>query len=162
MAAKGGPSPLIPLLLVVSLGLLLRMNDSIIFPINLNPDYYLPLLAEISDAENAIFMFVLCVPFLVALAVYSSSHSIVLPIALVLVTYTVATVLLGPLVLILIVYMGGVWLPCFKCDSSEEFGLGCLLVLVFFFMQRSFSDEGGRSGAVILAVVIFFCYHFSP
>ncbi|KAL9167742.1 hypothetical protein ABFS82_05G117000 [Erythranthe guttata] len=162
MAAKGGPSPLIPLLLVVSLGLLLRMNDSIIFPINLIPDYYLPLLAEISDAENAIFLCVLCIPFLVALAVYSSSHSIVLPIALVLVTYTVATVLLGPLVIILIVYMGGVWLPCFKCYGSEEFGLGCLFVLVFFLMQQGFSDEGGRSGAVILAVVIFFCYHFSP
>ncbi|KAG8382053.1 hypothetical protein BUALT_Bualt05G0036500 [Buddleja alternifolia] len=145
-----GPSPFIPLLLVVALGLLLRGTS---FPINLS----LPL---VSEAENAVFLCFIFVPLLVPLAIYSTNHTIILPLALVLVTYTVTTTLLGPLMLILIIYLGGVWLPLFKYDG-EELGWGCLLVLVFILLQWVLSDEGRQSGALVLAILIFICCYFS-
>lgn len=147
-----GPSPVIPLLLVVALGLLLRSNS---FPLTLNLN--LPL---VSEAENAILMFVLFIPILVIMAIYSASHTILLPIAVVLTMYTVSTILLGPLMLISIVYLAGGWLPAFKCNG-EELGWGCLAVLVFFLVQWALSDEGRQSGALVLAIVVLLCYHFS-
>ncbi|GFP79360.1 hypothetical protein PHJA_000079500 [Phtheirospermum japonicum] len=144
-----GPSPLIPLLLVAGLGLLLRGNS---FPLNLN-------LPSASEAESAIFMCVLLVPFVVLLAVYSATHTVVLPLLLAFVTYTVSTMLLGPLMLILIVYVAGKYLSSFKCND-EELGWGCMLLLVFFLLQWVSLDEGRQSGALVVAIVIFACFHF--
>lgn len=142
-----GPSPLIPLLLVVALGLLLRGNS---FPANLE----LPL---VSDAEQAIFMCIVLIPFLLLLAIYSTSHTIVLPLALILVTYTVTTMLLGPLMLILVVYLASAYLPAFKCNG-EDLGWGCLLLVGFLLLQWILSEEGRQSGALLVAVVVLICY----
>ncbi|KAK4422454.1 hypothetical protein Salat_1827900 [Sesamum alatum] len=145
-----GPSPLIPLLLVVALGLLLRGSS---FPTNLG-------LPAITEAESVVFTCFFCIPFLVILAIYSTTHTIVLPLALVLVTYTVSTMLLGPLVLILLVYLAGACLPSFR-GNGEDLGWGCLLIVVFVLLQWGFSEEGRQSGALVVAIVIFFYYYFS-
>lgn len=142
-----GPSPLIPLLLVVALGLLLRGNS---FPLNLD----LPL---VSDAEQAVFMSIVFIPFLLFLALYSASHTIVLPLSLILATYTVTTMLLGPLMLILVVYLASAYLPAFKCNG-EDLGWGCLLLVAFLLMHWILSEEGRQSGALLLAVVVLICY----
>ncbi|KAI3468528.1 hypothetical protein Pfo_025191 [Paulownia fortunei] len=146
-----GPSPIVPLLVVVGLGLLLRGNSS---SISLD----LPL---VSDGENAIFTCFVFIPVLVLLAVYSTSHTIVLPLALILVTYTVSTMLLGPLMLILIIYLASAYLASVKCNG-EELGWGCMLVLVFFLLHWVLSEEGRQSGALVLAIMIFLCYHCFP
>ncbi|KAH6824454.1 hypothetical protein C2S53_002864 [Perilla frutescens var. hirtella] len=147
MAIAKGPSPLIPLLLVVTLGLLLRGNS---FPVSLE----LPL---VSDAEQAIFMAIVFIPFLLFLAIYSANHAIVLPLALIFVTYTVTTMLLGPLMLILIIYLASDYLPAFK-SNGEELGWGCLLLVGFLLLQWILSEEGRQSGALLLAVVVLICY----
>ncbi|KAL3645795.1 hypothetical protein CASFOL_010975 [Castilleja foliolosa] len=143
-----GPSPLIPLLLVAGLGLFLRGNS---FPFNFN-------LPSASEAESAIFIYVLSVPFLMILTVWAN-HMIVLALLLTLVTYTVSTVLLGPLMLILIVYVAGKYLSSFKCND-EELGWGCVLLLVLFLLRWVSLDEGRQSGALVVAIVIFACFHF--
>ncbi|KAL8498686.1 hypothetical protein ACS0TY_021865 [Phlomoides rotata] len=145
-----GPSPLIPLLLVVALGLLLR-SDS--FPAALN----LPL---VSEAENTLFTFIILIPFVVLVAIYSTTHSILLPLALLLVTYTVTTKLLGPLTLILIVYLVSVCSPSFKCNG-EELAWGCALALGFFVLHWLLADEGRHWPTVIIAIILFFSFHFS-
>ncbi|CAA2992760.1 hypothetical protein CDL12_19503 [Olea europaea subsp. europaea] len=143
-----GPSPIIPLLLAVSLGLLLKGN----FQVNL---------PTISEAENAIFTFVVFIPFLVLLTIYSTStnHAIVVPIALILIMYTVTTMLLGPLVLILIVYIAN---SCsgFLKSGGEELGWGFMLVLVFFVLNWVVSDAGRQWGVLVLAILIYVLYHF--
>ncbi|KAL2234600.1 UNVERIFIED_CONTAM: hypothetical protein Sindi_1192200 [Sesamum indicum] len=131
-----GPSPLIPLLMVVALGLLLRGTS---FPTNLG-------LPSVTEAESAVFMCFFCIPLLVILAMYSTTQTTVLPLALVLVTYTVSTMLLGPLMLILIVYLAGACLPYFGCNG-EDLGWGCLLIVVFVLLQWAFFEEGRQSGA---------------
>ncbi|KAL8521434.1 hypothetical protein ACS0TY_011816 [Phlomoides rotata] len=146
-----GPSPIVPLLLVVGLGLLLRGSAT-----SMNLD--LPLL---SSGENAVFTCFVFIPVLVLLAVYSTSHTIVLPLALILVTYTVSTMLLGPLVLILIIYLASTYMASVKCDG-EELGWGCILVLGFFLLHWVLSEESRQSGALVLAIMIFLCYHCFP
>ncbi|KAL8063829.1 hypothetical protein ABFX02_01G052300 [Erythranthe guttata] len=148
-----GPSPIVPLLAVVGLGLLLRGSTAASM-VSLD----LPL---VSDGENAIFTCFVFVPVLVLLAVYSSSHTIVLPLALIMMMYTVSTVLLGPLVLILIVYLAGAYVATVECNG-EELGWGCVMVLGFFLLHWVMSQEGRQSGALVLAVVIFLCYHCFP
>ncbi|PIN07924.1 hypothetical protein CDL12_19503 [Handroanthus impetiginosus] len=147
-----GPSPIVPLLLVVGLGLLLRGNSSSITTLNL------PL---VSEGENAIFTCFIFIPILVLIAAYSTSHTILLPLALILVTYTVTTMLLGPLMLILIIYLAGAYLASVKCNG-EELGWGCVLVLVFFLLHWVLSEEGRQSGALVLAIMVFLCYHCFP
>lgn len=142
-----GPSPLIPLALVVLLGLLLRGAS-------LPLDLHLPLASE---AEHAVFMCIVMIPFLLVLALYSASHTVVLPLALVLAAYTVTTMLLGPLMLILVLYLASAYLPAFKCDG-EELGWGCLLILSFMVLKWILSEEGRQSGALLLAVVALICY----
>ncbi|KAL0302525.1 UNVERIFIED_CONTAM: hypothetical protein Sangu_3096000 [Sesamum angustifolium] len=146
-----GPSPIVPLLLVVGLGLLLRGSSS---SVSLN----LPL---VSEGENAVFTCFIFIPVLVLLAVYSASHTIVLPLALILVMYTVTTMLLGPLMLILIIYLAGAYLASVKCNG-EELGWGCLLVIGFFLLHWVLSEEGRQSGVLVLAIMIFLCYHCFP
>lgn len=146
-----GPSPILPLLLVVGLGLLLRGSAS-----SLTLD--LPL---VSSGENALFTCFVFIPVLVLLAAYSTAHTIVLPLALILITYTVSTMLLGPLMLILIIYLAGAYLASVKCNG-EELGWGCILVLVFFLLHWLLSQESRQSGALVLAVMIFLCYHCFP
>lgn len=144
-----GPSPLIPLLLVVTLGLLLRGNS---FPASLE----LPL---VSDAEHAVFMAIVIIPFLLFLALYSARYTIVIPLATILVTYTVSTMLLGPLMLILVIYLASDHLPAFK-SNSEDLGWGCLLLVGFLLLQWILSEEGRQSGALIVALVVLICYSF--
>lgn len=146
-----GPSPIVPLLLVVGLGLLLRGSAT-----SMNLD--LPLL---SNGENAVFTCFVFIPVLVLLAVYSTSHRIVLPLALILVTYTVSTMLLGPLMLILIIYLAGAYMASVKCDG-EELGWGCILLLGFFLLHWVLSEESRQSGTLVLAIMIFLCYHCFP
>ncbi|KAL1552680.1 hypothetical protein AAHA92_13449 [Salvia divinorum] len=146
-----GPSPILPLLLVVGLGLLLRGSSS-----SLSLD--LPL---VSGGENALFTCFVFIPVLVLLAAYSTAHTIVLPLALILITYTVSTMLLGPLMLILIVYLAGAYLTSVKCNG-EELGWGCILVLGFFLLHWVLSQESRQSGALVLAIMIFLCYHCFP
>ncbi|KAL2517301.1 Uncharacterized protein Adt_13548 [Abeliophyllum distichum] len=141
-----GPSPIIPLLLAVSLGLLLRGHSQINLPI-------------ISEAENAMFTFVVFIPFLVLLTIYSTTHTIVVPLALVLIMYTVTTMLLGPLVLILILYIANSCSAFLKSDG-EELGWGFLLVLVFFVLNWVVSDAGRQWGVIVLAILIYVLYHF--
>lgn len=145
------PSPIVPLVLVVGLGLLLRGSSS---SMALN----LPL---VSDGENALFTCLIFIPVLLFLAIYSTSHAIVLPLALVLVMYTVTTTLLGPLVLILIIFVGGTYLTSVKCNG-DELGWGFLLVFGFFMLHWVLSQEGRQSGALVLAIMGFLCYHCFP
>ncbi|CAA2956331.1 hypothetical protein CDL12_19503, partial [Olea europaea subsp. europaea] len=122
-----GPSPIIPLLLAVSLGLLLRGQSQINLPL-------------VSEAENAVFKFVVFVPFLVFLTVYSTTHTIVAPLALILIVYTVTTMLFGPLVLILIIHI--VNSSSAFLNSDGELRWEFLLVLVFFVLNWVVSDSG--------------------
>ncbi|KAL1556918.1 hypothetical protein AAHA92_12473 [Salvia divinorum] len=143
-----GPSPLIPLALVVLLGLLLRGAS---FPLSLD---HLPLASE---AEHAVFMCIVLIPFLLVLALYSASHTVVLPLALILAAYTVTTMLLGPLMLILVVYLASAYLPVLKCDG-EDLGWGCFLILSFMLLQWILSEGGRQSGVLLLAIVALICY----
>lgn len=144
------PSPLIPLLLVVAFGLLLRGNvGGLILDIPL----------VLSDTENAVFLCVLLVPFTVLLAIYSNTYTIAMPILFAMVIYAVTATLLGPLVLILVVYLTCTCLPCFNCNG-EELGWVCLVGLGFLLMKWVVLDEGRQWGVLALAVTVYLCYHF--
>ncbi|KAL6547691.1 hypothetical protein OROHE_009396 [Orobanche hederae] len=149
-----GPSPLIPLLLLVALGLLLHSNS---FPATLN----LPLASE---AENTIISCILFVPFLVLLDIYSTNHAILVPLALLLVTYVISTMLLGPLMLISIALVATKYSSSFKECNLEELGWGCLSLVFFLLLllpQWVSLDEGRQSEALLVAaIMIFVYYHF--
>lgn len=146
-----GPSPILPLLLVVGLGLLLRGSASSLA-------FDLPL---VSSGENALFTCFVFIPILLLLAAYSTAHTVVLPLALILITYTVSTMLLGPLMLILIVYLAGAYLASVKCNG-EELAWGCVLVLGFFLLHWVLSQESRQSGALVMAIMMFLCYYCFP
>ncbi|GFP81517.1 hypothetical protein PHJA_000295000 [Phtheirospermum japonicum] len=141
-----GPSPIIPLLVVLGLCLLLRGHSS---SFNLDRPLF-------SHSQNAIFIFI---PILLLVITYSTSHTIILPLALILVlTYTVSTMLHVPLMLILIVYLAGTYLA-FGKYNSEEIGWVCVLLLVFVLLHWVLSVERHQTGALVLGVVIFLCFH---
>lgn len=140
-----GPSPIIPLLLAVSLGLLLRGQSQINLPL-------------VSEAENAVFKFVVFVPFLVFLTVYSTTHTIVAPLAAIQIVYTVTTMLFGPLVLILIIHIVNSSSAFLKSDGEPRWEF--LLVLVFFVLNWVVSDSGRQCGALMLALLIYVLFHF--
>lgn len=94
-----GPAPVIPFLMVLTLGLVIHGGS-------LMNTVYL-----ISDAEQATLDFVLVSPLLVLLLVHFLSETIIFPLALALATFMVSKMLLGPLVLIFAIYFASVIFP---------------------------------------------------
>lgn len=159
-----GPSPLIPFLLVATLGFLLHgrglMDD----------------ISLVSDAEDSAFTLLLVIPIVVLLLVYQITQSLVLPLAVILIIYAVTKMFLGPLVLILIIYFLSIYLPSFEYSpgnntyrsgqvynerNTDEYGWGCLLLFaVFLALHGVFSEGFGQWGIVLIAVLFFLVYNF--
>lgn len=153
-----GPSPIIPLLLVLILGLVL-LGQTLIRNLSL-----------VLEAQDTTFTFILFIPLLACLFIYYTTQTIILPLALILITYMVTKMLLGPLVLILIVYLS----MC--CGSSYQWRHGnasagahslrdvdenggwwwMLLAIAFLTLHGMFSLEEGSKWGLALVIVLFF------
>lgn len=158
-----GPSPLIPFLLVATLGFLLH-GRSLMEDISL-----------VSDAEDSAFTLLIVVPIVVLLLVYQITQSLVLPLAVILIIYAVMKMFLGPLVLILVIYFLSVYLPTFEFlqgnnshssqgyhDSNrDEYGWGCVLLFATFLALHGMFSEGFcQWGLVLIAILFFLLYNF--
>lgn len=122
-----GPSPLIPLLLVLTLGLLLHGQC---------------LINTVSLAEDINLTFFLVIPLLAILLVHYTTQSIMLPLSVILLTYTVSKILIGPLVLVIIIYLASFYAPSLQGNNYQQsrvyghedgFGGWGLAMLVFLF-----------------------------
>ena len=153
-----GPSPLIPFLLVATLGILLH-GRSLMDDISLA-----------SDAENSAFTVLLVVPVAVLLLVYQITQSLVLPLAIVLIIYAVTKMFLGPLVLILVIYFSSIYLPSFELfrgsgqvyheRDRDEYGWGSILLFAAFLSLHGMFSEGfSQWGLVLVAVLLFLLYN---
>lgn len=152
-----GPSPMIPLLLVLTLVLLLYGHSLIINTISLG--------------EDLNFTFFLLIPLLTIFLLYNTTQSIILPLSFVLLSYTFSKILFLPLVLVIIIYLASFYLPYFQENRyrqsrvhgyEDEFGgWGWLfLVLIFLVCQvMFFKAEGNAWGIFVVVVIFFFLYN---
>lgn len=163
-----GPSPLVPLLLVLSLGLLLH-GQNIIERISLALD--------IEDIEFTFYFFI---PLLAIVFVYYTTQSIIASLVVILLTYTVLKILLGPLLLVVLLCLAIIYASSLQGydnyyyyqqtriyrvrDHEDEFRRwGWLaIILIFLAFQVLFSiAQGNEWGLAMLALVIFFLFYFS-
>ena len=157
-----GPSPVIPFLLVVTLGLAIYGGS---LTNNVSP---------LSNIEQATLDLLLVIPLLVLLLVYIFGESIIVPLTIVLVTYTVSKMLLSPLVLVLIIYFVSIFLPFFELyyikrgdyherEMMEYEGRSILLLVVFLFLSSLLchGDGNNKLGIVVVVVVLYFLYDLS-
>lgn len=152
-----GPSPLIPLLLVLTLVLLLYGHSLVINTISL--------------VEDLNFTFFILIPLLAIFLLYNSTQSIILPLSFILLSYTFSKILVVPLVLVIIIYLTSFYSSFFQgnrykqsrvYEYEDEFGGWgwLLLVLIFFVCQvMSFKVEGNAWGFVVVVVIFFFLYN---
>ncbi|MCD7452838.1 hypothetical protein HAX54_018279 [Datura stramonium] len=162
-----GPSPLVPLLLVLSLGLLLH-GQNIIERISLA-----------LDIEDINFTFYFFIPLVVIVFVYYTTQSITASLVVVLLTYTVLKFLLGPLFLVTLLCMASIYAPSLqgyhnyyyqqsrvyrvRDHHEDEFRRwGWLsIILIFLAFQVLFSTaQGNEWGLAMLALVVYFLFNF--
>ncbi|KAL3498012.1 hypothetical protein ACH5RR_040744 [Cinchona calisaya] len=158
MATGTGPSPLIPFLMVATLGFLLH-SQGLFEDISL-----------VSDAQDSAFTLLLVLPIVVLLLVYQFTQSLVLPLAAILIIYAVTKMYLGPLVLIVVIHFLSVYLPSFEFlqgnnryhdRDRDEYGWGCVLFFALFLaLHAMFSEQFGQWGLVLIAVLVFLLYNF--
>lgn len=153
-----GPSPIIPLLLVLILGLLLlgqtlMRNLSLVF-----------------EAQDTTFTFVLFIPLLACLLIYYTTQTIILPLALILTTYMVTKMLLGPLILILIVYLSMCYGSSYRWRhgnasarahslrdvDDENGGWSWVLVAIAFLILHGIFSVGEENKWVLALVIVLF------
>lgn len=155
-----GPSPFVPLLLVLSLGLLLHGQNII---------ERVPLALDI---EEIYFTFYIFIPFLAVVFVYCTTQSILASLIVILLTYTVLKILLGPLLLVVLLCLIIIYAPSLQGynnyyyrvrDNEDEFRRwGWLyIILIFLGFQVMFSSTQGKEwGLAMLGVVIYFLFNF--
>lgn len=166
-----GPSPLVPLLLVLSLGLLLH-GQNIIERISLA-----------LDIEDINFTFYFFIPLLAIVFVYYTTQSILTSLIVILLTYTVFKILFGPLLLVVLLCLAIIYAPSLQGynnnyyyyyyyqqsrvyrlrDHEDEFKRwGWLfIILIFLAFQVMFSTTQGNDwGLAMLALVIYFLFNF--
>lgn len=151
-----GPSPVIPFLLVLTLGLVIHGGS------------LMNTVALISDAEQATLNFVLVIPLLFLLLVHFLSATIIVPLALVLITFVVRKMLLGPLVLVFIIYFASVFFPSLQTyytgrgtyheGETNEYEGGSTLILVIFLVLSSlvYQGDGNKLGLLLVAMLLYF------
>nr|GMD94388.1 hypothetical protein MIMGU_mgv1a015239mg [Ipomoea batatas] len=165
-----GPSPLIPLLIVLTLGLLLHGETMM---------GYFSFALEVSE-DTSFFAVFLVFPVLALLGLYYTSQAIILPaLTVLLVMYWLTKILLWPLFLVFLVclavllgsssssvqwefsYRSGVR---FNGGGGEFGGWGwwLLLLVAFLVLHGVFNfAEGNGWGFALLAVFLFVVYNFS-
>lgn len=162
-----GPSPLIPLLLVFTLGLLLHGETMM--------GYFSSALETAQDTSFFI------VPVLTVLVMYYTTQTFILPaVTIALMIYLVTKILLGPLFLIFLLcltaFLGSSsslqWQYSYRSavringgsygDEFGGWGWLLLLLLVFLALHGVFSfAEGNEWAFALLAVLVFVAYNFS-
>lgn len=156
-----GPSPVIPFLIVLTLGLVIHGGS------------LTNTVALISDAEQATLDFVLVIPLLLLLLVHFLSETIIVPLTLVLVTFMVSKMLLGPLVLIIIIYFASIFFPSLPTyytgrgtylegEMNEYEGgstYSTLILGIFLILTRLvYQGDGNKLGLLLVALLLYlFC-----
>lgn len=155
-----GPSPFVPLLLVLILGLLLHGQ-------NITESVSLAL-----DIEDINFTFSIFIPFLAIVFVYYTTQSILASLIIILLTYTILKILLGPLLLVVLLCLIIIYAPSLQGynnyyyrvrDGEDEFRRwGWLyIILIFLVFQVMFSStQGNEWGLAMLGLVIYFFFNF--
>lgn len=164
-----GPSPFVPLLLVLSLGLLLHGQNII------------ERISSALDFEDISFTFYLFIPFLAIVFVYHTTQSILASLIVMLLIHTVLKILFGPLLVAVLLCLTIIYVPSLQDynnyyyyyyqqsrvyrvrdheDEVRRWGW-LYIILIFLVFQVMFSTiQGSEWGLVMVALVIYFLFNF--
>lgn len=158
---SSGPSPVSPLLFIVTLGLFLYGPD----PMKLS--------SLVAEKEDAAVSLLFIIPLILLLMVHFMSEFIVIPLGLLLVVFLLRNILIGPLILMLgihfLIKSYSVKLsknvhdqvqPQESEGDGEGIGFGFFMFMLLFVVVYNLFSEGEGYGWVSLILVFSFVAFF--